>query len=48
MSPSSLARDRTKPEHVYRVCQKVSVFLVEFMDNDFYRRMLEYARGKKA
>jgi hypothetical protein len=37
-----------KPECVYRICQKVSAFLVEFMDDEFYRRMLdEYARGKK-
>jgi len=28
-----------RPERVHRICQKVSEFLVRFMDDDFYRRM---------
>ena len=36
-----------KPELVCRICQKVSAFVLEFMDREFNNRMLEYARGKK-
>jgi hypothetical protein len=39
--------NRMKPERVHRICQKVSTFLVEFMDDEFHGRMLELARGRK-
>lgn len=39
--------NRMTPERVYRICQKVSTFLVDFMDDDFNSRMREYAQGKR-
>jgi hypothetical protein len=37
-----------KPERLYRICKKVSGFLVEFMDDEFHRRMIEvYDRAKR-
>jgi hypothetical protein len=40
--------NRMRSEGVYRICRKVSDFLVAFMDDDFHRRMVdEYERGKK-
>jgi len=40
---------RMKPERVYRICEKVSAFLVEFMDDEFFCRMREeYDRGRIA
>jgi hypothetical protein len=38
--------NKMQPAPIYRICQKVSTFLLDFMDEDFDNRMKEYARGK--
>jgi len=35
-----------KPERVHRICHKVSTFLVEYINDEFFFRLREYARGK--
>jgi hypothetical protein len=35
------------PIQVHRICQKIATYLFDYMDNEFYEKMTEYAKGKK-
>ncbi len=39
---------RMKPKRIYRICEKISAFLIDYMDDAFSSRMREYyaARGR--